>query len=148
MKAWLPVASLGAGLVLGFVAFTHFKWQVPAEYAPYLSVAALAGLDTVFGGIRAGVEGRFQNDIFVTGFLLNTLLAAALAWVGDHIGINLALVAVLVLGARVFNNLSLMRRFYLNKVALARKRLQEEAAPQPIAPPAALSHKSEMGGGI
>jgi small basic protein len=152
MKAWLsalPVVGLVAGATLGFIAFDQLHWQIPAEYAPYLSVAALAGLDTVFGGIRAGIEGRFQNDIFVTGFLLNTLLAAVLAWIGDHIGINLALVAVLVLGARVFNNLSLMRRFYLNKIALARKRLQEETAPQAVlTPPAALSHKSELGGGI
>src|SRR5580700_8366384 len=146
MRAWLPIASLAAGFALGSFVLIRSHIQVPPEYAVYLSVAALAGLDTVFGGIRAGIEGRFQNDIFVTGFLLNTLLAAALAWVGDHIGINLALVAVLVLGARVFNNLSLMRRFYLNKVALARKRLQEEAAALPVvASSAALSHKSEMG---
>src|SRR5579862_866632 len=146
MKAWLPVASLGAGLVLGFVAFTHFKWQVPAEYAPYLSVAALAGLDTVFGGIRAGIEGRFQNDIFVSGFVLNTLLAAGLAWLGDRIGVNLALVAVLALGSRVFLNLSLIRRFYLNKRAMARSRQQEEAASASLPASAALGQKPEVGG--
>ena len=56
--------------------FTKFNWVMPPESAPYLSVAALAGLDTVFGGVRAGIEGRFQNDIFVSGFLLNTLLAS------------------------------------------------------------------------
>src|SRR5579862_6980580 len=144
MKAWLPVASLGAGLVLGFVAFTHFKWQVPAEYAPYLSVAALAGLDTVFGGIRAGIEGRFQNDIFGSGFVLNTLLAAGLAWLGDHLGINLALVAVIVLGSRVFLNLSLIRRYYLNKRALQKSRQQEESAVSPAATVGALTQKPGM----
>jgi len=141
MKAWLPVASLGAGLVLGFAAFTHFQWQLPAEYAPYLSVAALAGLDTVFGGIRAGIEGRFQNDIFASGFLLNTLLAAGLAWLGDRIGVNLALVAVLVLGSRVFLNLSLIRRYYLNKRALQRSRQQEESAAAPATTVGALNQK-------
>ena len=152
MKEWrsaLPFVGLVTGFAVGYAALDSLHWQISAEYAPYLSVAALAGLDTVFGGIRAGIEGRFQNDIFVSGFLLNTLLAAVLAWVGDHFGINLALVAVLVLGARVFNNLSLMRRFYLNKLALARKRLQDEAASQPVpAPPTTLSQKSELGGGI
>src|SRR5579884_4413958 len=117
MKAGLPIVSLAAGFGLGLAIFSHFSWQMPAEYAPYLSVAALAGLDTVFGGIRAGIEGRFQNDIFASGFLLNTLLAAGLAWLGDRIGVNLALVAVLVLGSRVFVNLSLIRRYYLNKRA-------------------------------
>ncbi len=151
MKVWLsalPFVGLVAGGALGFVAFNAFNWQIPANYAPYLSVAALAGLDTVFGGIRAGIEGRFQNDIFVSGFLLNTLLAATLAWLGDHFGINLALVAVLVLGARVFNNLSLMRRFYLNKLALARKRLQEENLAQSLPTPSTTLSKTELGGGI
>jgi small basic protein len=151
MKAWLlPIIGLVSGAALGFAAFNAFNWQIPAQYAMYLSLAALAGFDTVFGGIRAGIEGRFQNDVFVSGFILNTLLAAILAWVGDHIGVNLALVAVLVLGARVFNNLSLTRRFYLNKLALARKKLQEESAAATVAPapPAAFSQKSELGGGI
>jgi small basic protein len=150
MKTWLlPIIALFAGVALGFAAFNAFNWQIPAQYAMYLSLAALAGFDTVFGGIRAGIEGRFQNDVFVSGFILNTILAAILAWVGDHIGVNLALVAVLVLGARVFNNLSLTRRFYLNKLALARKKLQDESAANIApAPPASFSQKSEIGGGL
>src|SRR5580704_7664300 len=125
MKAWLsalPFVGLVAGAALGFVAFSRFHWEISAEYAPYLSVAALAGLDTVFGGVRAGIEGRFQNDIFATGFLLNTVLAALLAALGDRIGVNLALVAVLVMGSRVFLNLSLIRRYVLNKRAMERSK--------------------------
>src|SRR5579862_7233066 len=127
MKAWLPIASLVAGFALGYEVLVRSHVEVPAEFAVYLSVAALAGLDTVFGGIRAGIEGRFQNDIFASGFLLNTLLAAGLAWLGDRIGVSLALVAVIALGSRVFLNLSLIRRYYLNKFAMARTRAQEES---------------------
>src|SRR5258708_6470580 len=104
MRSWLPLLSLVSGFAVGFAAFTAFKWEISADFAPYLSVAALAGLDTVFGGVKAGIEGRFQNDIFASGFILNTLLAASLAWLGDRIGVNLALVAVIVLGSRVFLN--------------------------------------------
>lgn len=147
MKGWLPVISLAAGFSLGYFLFTRLNWQLPAEYAPYLSVAALAGLDTIFGGIRSGIEGRFQNDIFATGFVLNTLLAAGLAWLGDRIGVSLALVAVIALGSRVFLNLSLIRRYYLNKLALARSKQQEEAAASPVsAPVPALNQKSEVNG--
>lgn len=128
MKSLLPFAGLAAGLLTGYSLFNTFHWQVPLEYAPYLSVAALAGIDTVFGGIRAGIEGRFQNDIFASGFILNAVLAVALTWFGSQVGANMGLVAVLVLGARIFNNLSLMRRFYLNKIAMVRKRLQEDSA--------------------
>lgn len=139
MKAWLPVLSLAGGFVAGYIVFDRFNWTITVEYAPYLSVAALAGLDTVFGGVRAGIEGRFQNDIFASGFLLNTLLAAGLAWLGDKIGVNLALVAVIALGTRVFLNLSLIRRYYLNKLAMARSRQQSDSA----ASLAALPQKSE-----
>jgi small basic protein len=147
MKVWLPIVSLAMGFGLGYTLFSAFNWQIPADMAPYLSVAALAGLDTVFGGIRAGIEGRFQNDIFASGFLLNTLLAAGLAWLGDRIGVNLALVAVIALGSRVFLNLSLIRRYYLNKWAMERSRQQAENA-APALPAPALGQKPEIGGGI
>lgn len=151
MKAMTPIISAIAGFALGLILFDRLQWTVPADYAPYLSVAALAGLDTVFGGIRAGIEGRFQNDIFASGFLLNTLLAAGLAWLGDRIGINLALVAVIALGSRVFLNLSLIRRYYLNRLAMNRARQAEEsAANAPAVTPssAPLTSKPEVGSGL
>jgi len=148
MKAWFPIASLAAGFLIGLLVLSHFNWWVPVEYAPYLSVAALVGLDTAFGGIRAGIEGRFQNDIFVSGFLLNTLLAGFLVWFGKLIGVDFALVSVLVLGGRIFLNLSLIRRYYLNKQALARSQQREENAAALQAPSAALSQKPEVGGSI
>ncbi len=150
IKAWLPVASVAAGFALGYAVLTRSHIEVQVDYAPYLSVAALAGLDTVFGGVRAGIEGRFQNDIFASGFLLNTLLAAVLAWFGDRIGVNLALVAVIVLGTRVFLNLSLIRRYYLNKLAMKRTKAQEDldtvaAAANATSP---IVAKNEVGGSI
>lgn len=148
MKFWVaPLASALAGLAIGIVVFTKLGWQLPPAYAPYLSVAALAGLDTVFGGVRAGIEGRFQNDIFASGFLLNTVLAALLAALGDRIGVNLALVAVLVMGSRVFLNLSLIRRYVLNKRALERKQ-QEESAGAMNGAPTTLNQKTETGSSL
>ncbi|NUQ69390.1 MAG: small basic family protein [Chthonomonadales bacterium] len=124
MTGTLPVLALALGIVLGWVVFGRLS--VPGElaglYAPYLSLATLAGLDSLLGGIRAGIEGRFQDDIFISGFVLNTLLAAALAYLGDRIGVDLFLAAVVALGGRVFLNLSLIRRYYLTKIAIARKK--------------------------
>lgn len=145
MKVWFPIVSLVLGLLVGYLIYSHFNWWVPVEYAPYLSVAALVGLDTVFGGVRAGIEGRFQNDIFVSGFVLNMLLACLLVWFGTRIGIDFALISILVLGQRIFLNLSLIRRYYLNKIALERNRQRDESA---AAAPAPLTQKSEIGGSI
>lgn len=117
MTVLLPLA----GLTLGFVVVYLADVTVPADFASYLSLATLAGLDAVVGGIRAGIEEKFQTDIFLSGFLVNTLLAVILAYVGEQIGVELFLAAVVVLGWRIFLNLSLIRRYWLTKIALARK---------------------------
>lgn len=109
------------GLAVGFTIVYLMGATVPADFASYLSLAALAGLDAVVGGIRAGVEDKFKADIFFTGFLMNALLAVLLAYVGEQIGVELFLAAVVAIGGRVFLNLSLIRRYWLTRIALARK---------------------------
>lgn len=116
--SWLPVI----GVVVGFLIVYQWNVQVPAYLASYLSLGTLAGLDSLFGGIRAGIEGKFHDDIFLSGFAVNTLLAAALAYLGDQIGVNLFLAAVVVLGGRVFLNLSLIRRYWLTKAAMSKRK--------------------------
>ena len=110
-----------AGLLIGFVAIYFLNLPVPPGIASYLSLAALAGLDSVSGGIRAGIEEKFEADIFLSGFIVNTLLAGLLAYLGDQIGIDLFLAAVVALGGRVFLNMSLIRRQWLTKIALSKR---------------------------
>lgn len=117
MTALLPLA----GLVIGFTAIYLADVTVPGDYASYLSLATLAGLDAIVGGIRAGVEDKFKADIFLSGFLVNTLLAVLLAYIGEQIGVELFLAAVVALGGRVFLNLSLIRRYWLTRIALVKK---------------------------
>jgi len=108
---FIPLVALVVGVTLGLLV----REPVRTEAGTYLAVACLAGLDTLFGGIRAGLEGKFQNAVFVTGFVGNILIAFFLAWLGDQIGANIFLVCALIFGTRIFNNLSLIRRFYLTK---------------------------------
>jgi small basic protein len=110
-----------AGLILGFVLIYLVNITVPGDYASYLSLATLAGLDAVIGGVRAGIEEKFKSDIFISGFLVNTLLAVLLAYLGEQVGVDLFLAAVVAIGGRVFLNLSLIRRYWLTKVVLLRK---------------------------
>jgi small basic protein len=120
---WLPVLGFGLGFFVVYVS----QYTVPPALSPYLGLAALAGLDSICGGIRAGLEGKFHDDIFLTGFAMNTILAAALAYLGDRIGVDLFLAAVVVLGGRVFLNLSLIRRYWLTQVALGRQKARTPA---------------------
>lgn len=107
---WLPILGLLIGMVLGW--FSPFS--VPVEYSKYLSVAILAALDSVLGGVRAAQENHFDSVIFLTGFFTNILLAGLLAYVGDLIGVDLWK-PVVAFGVRLFNNLAIIRRHLLKK---------------------------------
>jgi len=118
----VPIVAMIIGIVLGFVINTPVKGDI----ALYLGVAVLAGLDSVCGGSRSGLEGKFHTDVFITGFVFNIIIAVFLVWLGTRINVNLYLVAALVFGTRIFNNLSLLRRMALTKWQDARQRKQIE----------------------
>lgn len=106
---WLPIIGLLIGILLGLMT----EFRVPAEYTSYLSIAVLAALDTLFGGIRAYLQETFDSNVFVTGFFFNILLAAGLAFLGVHLGVDLYLAAIFAFGVRLFNNIAVIRRMLL-----------------------------------
>jgi len=123
---FIPIVALFIGSAIAFIIIGPQKGIV----GQYLAVACLAGLDTILGGIRSGLEGKFTNEVFLTGFISNVIIAFSLAWLGDKILVDLFLAVALVLGARIFTNLSLIRRIVLTKWqdARERRRLQQRAA--------------------
>ncbi|NLA61311.1 MAG: small basic family protein [Firmicutes bacterium] len=106
---WYLLAGLLAGVLVGL----NLPWKVPAILASYMAVGILAGVDTSLGGLRASLEGEFDIVIFATGFFGNVLLSAGFVYVGDMLGIELYLAAVVALGVRVFNNMGRIRRLLL-----------------------------------
>ncbi len=102
-------------LLLGLAIGIQIPVMLPLIYTKYMSIAVLAALDSVFGGIRAYMEDSFDNIIFISGFFVNMLLAAGLAYMGDRLGVELYLAAVIVFGVRLFNNLGTIRRYLLKK---------------------------------
>lgn len=107
----LPIAGLIIGIIIGLI----FPISIPMQYAKFMSVALLASLDSVFGGLRAGAEEKFDNTVFITGFFTNALLAAGLVYIGERLGIDLYYVALLAFGLRIFQNLAIIRRYFLKK---------------------------------
>ena len=107
----LPVAGLILGLLLGFL----MPVSIPVAYAKLFSVALLASLDAVFGGLKAAANGNFDNAVFISGFFSNALLATFLVYAGDRLGIDLYYVALLAFGLRIFKNLAIVRRHVLKK---------------------------------
>lgn len=108
---WLPVFGLILGLAIGFIS----PFDIPVEYAKYCSVAILVAFDSVLGGIRAFQEEYFDSTIFLSGFFVNIIMASLLAFIGDRIGVDLYLAAVVAFGTRLFQNISIVRRHIINK---------------------------------
>lgn len=102
---WVLVGLL-LGIILGFFS----PYQIPVSISRYVSVGFLAGLDAVLGGTRAGLEERFDLLIFISGFVVNVLVAVLVTWVGDALGADLYLAAVAAFGLRIFGNLGPIRR--------------------------------------
>lgn len=83
---------------------------IPIEYTRYTAIAILAAMDSILGALRADIEEQYDNLIFVSGFVINSLLAALLTLLGDRLGVELEYAAIVAFGVRMFNNLAIIRR--------------------------------------
>ena len=104
------IAALG--LVLGIIAGLFLEPTVPTWMQPYLPIAVVAALDAVFGGLRALLDGLFDDRGFGGSFGANVLVAALIVYLGDQLGVGsqLSTGVVVVLGIRIFSNAASIRR--------------------------------------
>ena len=109
------------GLLIGVLLGLLLDVNIPDTLSPYMSVAILACLDSVFGAVRASLSKNFKSDIFISGFFGNALLAAGLAYLGDKLGIPMYIAAVIVFGGRIFDNFAVIRRLLIERLK-SRKR--------------------------
>jgi small basic protein len=85
---------------------------VPVYLQPYLPIAVVAALDALFGGLRALLDGIFDDRVFLVSFLSNVLVAGFIVFLGDQLGVGsqLSTGVVVVLGIRIFSNVAAIRR--------------------------------------
>ena len=88
---------------------------IPYTYTGYLAIAIVAALDSVFGGISAVLQGKFDLKIFVSGFFGNAILSILLTYLGVKLNVDIYLAAIVVFVGRMFTNLAIIRRHYLEK---------------------------------
>lgn len=100
------------GLLMGVVAGILVQPTVPAQLEPYLPIAVVAALDALFGGLRAHLDGVFDDRVFAVSFLSNVLVAGLIVFLGDQLGVGpqLTTAVVVVLGIRIFSNAAAIRR--------------------------------------
>jgi small basic protein len=104
----IAVLGLVVGIVLGLV----LRPDVPLAVDPYLPIAVVAALDAVFGGLRAYLDGIFDDKVFVISFVSNVLIASGIVFLGDKLGVGgqLSTGVIVVLGIRIFSNVAAIRR--------------------------------------
>jgi small basic protein len=100
------------GLLVGVIAGLIIEPTVPLWLQPYLPIAVVAALDAVFGGLRAVLDGIFDDRVFTVSFLSNIIVAALIVYLGDQLGVGsqLSTGVVVVLGIRIFSNAASIRR--------------------------------------
>lgn len=101
--------GVGLGILFGMNAPT-----ISYTYSVYLAIGIIAALDSVFGGISASLQKKFDIKTFVSGFFGNAILSVALIYLGQRLNLDIYIAAVVVFVNRMFINLAIIRRHYID----------------------------------
>ena len=102
------------GCIIGMIAGMNAP-IIPYSISGYLAISIVAALDSVFGGITSVLKGNFDLKIFVTGFFGNAILSILLTYLGQRLNVDIYLAAIVVFVGRMFVNLAIIRRYYVDK---------------------------------
>lgn len=101
------------GCVIGALIGINMP-MISYTYSGYLAIAIIAALDSVFGGIASTLNKNFDLKVFVSGFFGNAILSILLTYLGQKLNVDIYLAAIVVFVGRMFNNLAIIRRHYLD----------------------------------
>ncbi|MFT8355890.1 MULTISPECIES: small basic family protein [Bifidobacterium] len=101
------------GLIAGVVFGIFLQPDIPIVLQPYLPIMVVAALDALLGAARSFFERSFSDKVFVISFLSNVITATLLVLLGNQLGVGsqLSTAVIVVLGIRIFSNVSAIRRF-------------------------------------
>ena len=102
------------GCILGAIVGMNAP-IISYTYSNYLAIAIIAALDSVFGGVCSVVKKNFDLKIFLSGFFGNAILSILLTLLGEKLNVDIYLAAIIVFVGRMFNNLAIIRRYYVEK---------------------------------
>ncbi len=102
------------GCILGAILGINAP-MISYTYSSYLAIAIIAALDSVFGGITSVIKKNFDLKIFITGFFGNAILSILLTILGQKLNVDIYLAAIVVFVGRMFTNLAIIRRYYVDK---------------------------------
>lgn len=108
------ILSMIIACILGVIVGLNAP-MVSYTYSSYLAIAIIAALDTVFGGISSVINKKYDMKTFISGFFGNAILAILLTVLGEKLNVDIYLAAIVVFVGRMFNNLGIIRRYYVEK---------------------------------
>ncbi len=102
------------GCILGAIVGINAP-IISYSYSSYLAIAIIAALDSVFGGITGTLKGEFNFKVFISGFFCNSILSMLLTYLGNKLNVDIYLAAIVVFVGRMFINLTIIRKYYIDK---------------------------------
>ena len=101
------------GLIAGVVAGIFFQPNIPIWLQPYLPIMVVAALDALLGAARSYFERNFSDRVFIISFIASVITAVLLVFLGSQLGVGsqLTTAVIVVLGIRIFSNVSAIRRY-------------------------------------
>ena len=108
------------GVALGLLAGILIPYTYNPQYSLYITIAILACLDSLLGGVRAILSGDFDNAVFISGFFMNAIFAGFFAFLGDKLGVPLYYAPIVTFGGRMFDNFAKIRRIFIKKLRSVR----------------------------
>ena len=121
------VLSIFIGCVLGAMIGVNLP-LIPYEYSSYVAISIIAALDSVLGGISGTLKGNFNLKTFVTGFFGNAILSILLTYLGEKLNVDIYIGAIVVFVGRMFNNLTMIRIYYVEKWSNKKKKEEDKSA--------------------
>lgn len=112
------------GCILGAILGMNAP-MISYTYSTYLAIAVIAALDSVFGGISSVLKKTFDLKIFLSGFFVNSILSILLTVLGQKLNVDIYLATIFVFVSRMFNNLTIIRRYYVEKWSKSIEKLKE-----------------------
>jgi len=118
---YIAIIGLAAGIIIGSIT----PLQIPVELARYTAIGILGILDSIFGALRADLQDKYSQTIFISGLVFNMIMAIGITYLGDQLSLDLYLAAIVVFTIRIFGNLGTIRYTLLER-NIGKKRAKQE----------------------
>ena len=123
----IMILGIVLGIILGVLLPT-----IPYTASKFLAIAIVAAVESVLGWLASRINKKFNVGVFVSCFFINAILAIVLTYFGERLNVDIYLATIIVFVGRIFNNLGIIRRYYLNILAEKAAKRKDGKIPEKV----------------